>query len=216
MKRVLDVGAQMPHGSLRTYVMGERGARNEDATPDDIAKMAALVRDALKAGALGFTTSRTMLHRAKNKELVPGTFASEDELLGIGRAMGEAGHGVFEMASDMVGADATMEWMVKLSTETGLPITFAMAQIDSNPTAFRNMLKRVRNYNAKGAHLVPQIPGRPTGMLMGLESSLHPFITHPTLQRDCASADRRARRENARARGARANPLRASPPRRIQ
>jgi len=178
MPRVLDVGAQMPHGSLRTYVMGERGARNEEATPDDIAKMAALVRDSLKAGALGFTTSRTMLHRAKNKDLVPGTFASEAELLGIGRAMGEVGHGVFEMASDMVGADATMEWMIKLSTETGLPITFAMAQVDNNPDGFRRMLERVRNYNANGAHLVPQIPGRPTGMLMGLQSSLHPFIAH--------------------------------------
>jgi N-acyl-D-amino-acid deacylase len=84
MPRAIDIGAQMPHGSLRTYVMGDRGAHNEAATPDDIAKMAVLVRDALKAGALGFTTSRTMLHRAKNKEVVPGTFASEDELLGIG------------------------------------------------------------------------------------------------------------------------------------
>ena len=180
MPRVLDVGAQIPHGSLRTYVMGERGARNEEATPDDIAKMAALVRDSLRAGALGFTTSRTMLHRAKNKDLVPGTFASEAELLGIGRAMGEVGHGVFEMASDMVGADATMEWMIKLSTETGLPITFAMAQTDNQPDAFRHVLERVRTYNANGAHLVPQIPGRPTGMLMGLQSSLHPFITHPS------------------------------------
>jgi N-acyl-D-amino-acid deacylase len=180
MPRAVDVGAQIPHGSLRTYVMGERGARNEEATPDDIARMAALVRDSLKAGALGFTTSRTMLHRAKNKDLVPGTFASEAELLGIGRAMGEAGHGVFEMASDMVGADATMEWMIELSTETGLPITFAMAQTDNNPDAFRNVLERVRTYNSNGAHLVPQIPGRPTGMLMGLQSSLHPFITHPS------------------------------------
>ena len=107
MTRVLDVGAQIPHGALRTYVMGDRGARNEEATPDDIAQMAAIVRDALKAGALGVTTSRTMLHRAKNKDLVPGTFASEAEMLGIGRAMGDVGHGVFEMASDMVGADAT-------------------------------------------------------------------------------------------------------------
>ena len=84
-----------------------------------------------------------MLHRAKNKELVPGTFASEDELLGIGRALGQAGHGVFEMASDMVGADATMEWMVKLSAETGLPITFAMAQTDRNPNAYRKMMESV-------------------------------------------------------------------------
>ena len=71
-----------------------------------------------------------------------------------------------------------MEWMIKLSTETGLPITFAMAQVDSNPDGFRHMLERVRTYNANGARLVPQIPGRPTGMLMGLQSSLHPFIAH--------------------------------------
>jgi N-acyl-D-amino-acid deacylase len=180
MKRAVDVGVQVPHGSVRAYVMGERGAHNEAATPDDIEKMAAVVRDGIRAGALGFTTSRTMLHRAKNKELVPGTFASEDELLGIGRALGQAGHGVFEMASDMVGPDATMEWMVKLSAETGLPITFAMAQNDKAPNAFRKMLERVKQLNAGGAHLAPQISARPTGLLMGLESSLHPFITHPT------------------------------------
>src|SRR5580704_1508370 len=180
MKRAVDVGVQVPHGSVRAYVMGERGAHNEAATPEDIEKMAAVVRDGIKAGALGFTTSRTMLHRAKNKELVPGTFASEDELLGIGRALGQAGHGVFEMASDMVGPDATMEWMVKLSAETGLPITFAMAQTDRDPLSYRKMLERVRELNANGAHLAPQISARPTGLLMGLESSLHPFITHPT------------------------------------
>jgi len=180
MKRAVDVGVQVPHGSVRAYVMGERGAHNEAATPEDIEKMAAVVRDGIRAGALGFTTSRTMLHRAKNKELVPGTFASEDELLGIGRALGQAGHGVFEMASDMVGPDATMEWMVKLSAETGLPITFAMAQTDRDPHSYRKMLTRVKELNANGAHLAPQISARPTGLLMGLESSLHPFITHPT------------------------------------
>ncbi len=178
--RAIDVGAQMPHGSLRAYVMGERGAHNEAATPTDIQRMAVLVREALQAGALGFTTSRTMLHRAKNKEVVPGTFAGEDELLGIGRALGEAGHGVFEMASDLVGPDATMEWMVKLSTETGLPITFALAQIDKDPNGCQRVIDQVKRFNAAGAHLSPQISARPTRMLMGHESSLHPFITHRT------------------------------------
>jgi N-acyl-D-amino-acid deacylase len=186
MKRTVDVGAQMPHGAVRAYVMGERGAHNEEATPADIAKMAALVREALQAGALGFTTSRTVLHRAKNKEFVPGTFASEDELLGIGRAIGEAGHGVFEMASDMAGPDATMEWMVRLSSETGLPITFAIAQTDKEPDSYRRVIAKVRELNANNANLVPQISARPIGMLMGLESSLHPFITHPTYRRELA------------------------------
>ena len=186
MQRVIDVGAQVPHGAVRAYVMGERGAHNEEATEEDITKMAALVREAIKAGALGFSTSRTMLHRAKNKEVVPGTFASEAELLGIGRALRAAGHGVFEMASDMAGPDATMEWMIKLTRETGLPITFAMGQGDQNPDGWRRMLDRVKKYNADGAHLAPQISPRPTGMLMGLQSSLHPFITHPTYHRELA------------------------------
>src|SRR5579885_23179 len=186
MARAIDVGAQMPHGALRAYVMGERGAHNEEATEDDIARMAALVREAIKAGALGFSTSRTMLHRAKNKEVVPGTFASEAELLGIGRALRDAGHGVFEMASDMTGPDATMEWMIKLTRETGLPITFAMGQTDNHPDGWRRMLERVKRYNAEGARLAPQISARPTGMLMGLQSSLHPFITHPTYHRELA------------------------------
>jgi len=178
MKRAIDVGAQVPHGSVRAYVMGERGAHNEQATPADIEGMAQVVREGLRAGALGFTTSRTMLHRAKNKEVVPGTFASADELLGIGRVLGEVGHGVFEMASDMVGIDATMEWMIKLSSQTRRPITFAMAQVDHRPSAFRQMLEFVRQCNARGANLAPQVSARPTGMLMGLQSSLHPFITH--------------------------------------
>jgi N-acyl-D-aspartate/D-glutamate deacylase len=186
MQRVIDVGAQVPHGAVRAYVMGERGAHNEEATEEDITRMAALVREAIRAGALGFSTSRTMLHRAKNKEVVPGTFASEAELLGIGRALRAAGHGVFEMASDMAGPDATMEWMIKLTRETGLPITFAMGQGDQNPDGWRRMLDRVKNYNAEGAHLAPQISPRPTGMLMGLQSSLHPFITHPTYHRELA------------------------------
>jgi N-acyl-D-aspartate/D-glutamate deacylase len=186
MPRVIDVGAQVPHGAVRAYVMGERGAHNEQATEEDITKMAALVREAIRAGALGFSTSRTMLHRAKNKEVVPGTFASEAELLGIGRALRAAGHGVFEMASDMAGPDATMEWMIKLTHETGLPITFAMGQGDQNPDGWRRMLDRVKRYNAEGAHLAPQISPRPTGMLMGLQSSLHPFITHPTYHRELA------------------------------
>ena len=89
--------------------------------PDDIARMAAVVRDGLRAGALGFSTSRTEIHRAKTKEFVPGTFAPVDELMGMGRAMGEAGHGVFEVVSDLAGPDASLDWMFKLSAETGRP-----------------------------------------------------------------------------------------------
>jgi N-acyl-D-aspartate/D-glutamate deacylase len=90
------------------------------------------------------------------------------------------------MASDMAGPDATMEWMVRLSSETGLPITFAIAQTDKEPDSYRNVIAKVKGLNARGANLTPQISARPIGMLMGLESSLHPFITHPTYRRELA------------------------------
>src|SRR5262245_35550601 len=106
MPRALDIGAQVPHGAVRAYVMGERGAANEVATPDDIATMARLVRDALAAGALGFTTSRTVGHRAVDGRPVPGTFAGEDELMGIGTALAGVGRGVFEVAEAGTGGRA--------------------------------------------------------------------------------------------------------------
>ncbi len=105
--------------------MGERGAANEDATPEDIARMRAIVRDGLKAGALGVSTSRTLVHRTRDKAYVPGTFATVDEMIGLGRAAGEAGHGVFEIVSDIAGPDADLEWMAQLSRETGRTISLA-------------------------------------------------------------------------------------------
>jgi N-acyl-D-aspartate/D-glutamate deacylase len=95
---LMDLGTQVPHGSVRTYVMGERGANNEPASPEDIAEMAAIVKEGMAAGALGFSTSRTIAHRAISGEPVPGTFAAEDELFGIGRVLGELGAGIFEVA----------------------------------------------------------------------------------------------------------------------
>src|SRR5262249_21383211 len=106
MPRALDVGTQVPHGAVRAYVMGERGAANEPATPDDIAVMARVVGEAIQAGALGFTTSRTAGHRGVDGRPVPGTFAHEDELFGIGQALGAVGRGVFEVAQSGVGGRA--------------------------------------------------------------------------------------------------------------
>ncbi len=93
LPKAIDIGTQVPHGAVRGFVMGERGARNEPATPDDIEAMAAIVREGIAAGALGFSTSRTLAHRAIDGEPVPGTFAAEDELFGIGRVLGDLGHG---------------------------------------------------------------------------------------------------------------------------
>jgi N-acyl-D-amino-acid deacylase len=176
MPRALDVAAQVPHGSVRAYVMGERGARNEKATPDDIAQMAAIVREGIEAGALGFSTSRTLLHRAKSGEPMPGTFASADELLGIGRAMGELGRGVFELASDLNPADEEFRWMSALGKEPGLHVTFNLLQSPMAPERWRDILEMTLAARAGGSAITAQMACRPTGLILGWQSTFHPFV----------------------------------------
>ncbi|GAA3192763.1 N-acyl-D-amino-acid deacylase family protein [Actinocorallia longicatena] len=179
--RAVDVGAQVPHGAVRAYVMGERGARNEPATPEDIAAMKAIVKEGLAAGALGFTTSRTLAHRAIDGEPVPGTFAAEDELFGIGEALRELGRGVYELApAGAAGEDTAapvkeVAWMRRLSAEIGRPVSFALLQIDAVPEQWREILELS---SAPDARLYPQVAGRPFGMLVSLET-LHAFADHP-------------------------------------
>jgi N-acyl-D-amino-acid deacylase len=173
---VLDVATQAPHGSIRAYVMGERGARNEAATPADIAEMAQITREALEAGALGFSTSRTQLHRAKDGEPAPGTFAGADEMVGIGRALGEAGHGVFEIASDMTIPEDEFRWMKQFAAASGLPVTFAMLQSPAQPEKWRDLLKLTEEARAEGAQITAQIACRPTGIVLGWQSTVHPFV----------------------------------------
>ena len=178
MKRVLDVGAHVPHCAVRAYVMGERGADNQPATPDDIERMAAVVRDGVKAGALGVSTSRTLVHRTRDKAFVPGTFAALDEMRGLGRALGEAGHGVFEIISDVTGDDADLEWMGQLSAETGRPISLAALISRRSAMGMRGVMEYIERSNARGARMVAQVAARPAASLMSLQSSVHPFSTH--------------------------------------
>jgi N-acyl-D-amino-acid deacylase len=180
--RVLDVGAQVPHGAVRAYVMGERGARNEPATAEDVAAMAAIVKDGVAAGALGFSSSRTLLHRAIDGECVPGTFAAADEMLGIGRVLGELGQGVLEVASDLMPEDPELAWMETLARETGRPVTFACLQNDADPSQWRRLLAAAEAAAARGGRITPQIAARPTSVLMGLQSSIHPFVLHQGYQ----------------------------------
>ena len=184
--RVLDVAAQVPHGSVRAYVMGERGARNEPATTEDIAEMSRIVGEGISAGALGFSTSRTMLHRSKDGEPVPGTFANADEMVGIGRAMGQAGHGVFELASDMSIAEDEFAWMKAMSAETGVPVTYGLLQSPMQPQKWRDLLRLTEEARDEGAQITAQIACRPTGMVLGWQSTVHPFITRPSYRQIAA------------------------------
>ena len=185
MGRVLDVGTQVPHGAVRAYVMGERGSHNEPATPEDIAAMAALVKEGIAAGALGFSTSRTIVHRAVDGEPVPGTFAAEDEIFGIGQALQSLGAGVFELApagamgEDLAAPEREVALMRRLSAAIGRPISFALLQVDAAPDQWREILRLAAEANDEGADLRPQVAGRALNVLLGFQT-FHPFSKRPT------------------------------------
>lgn len=184
----VDVGSQVAHGAIRAYAMGDRGARNEPATPDDIAAMSRLVQEAIEAGALGFSTSRTLAHRAMDGEPVPGTFAAEDELFGLGRAMAAGGKAVFELApqgaagEDIVAPKKELEWMQRLSSDIQRPVSFALIQVEADPNLWREQLDISAAAHEAGSQLYPQIAARPFGMLLGF-SGHHAFTHRPTYRR---------------------------------
>ena len=180
MPRVMDIGSQIGHGPLRAYVMGDRGAANEPATAHDIAEMARLVEDALRAGAFGFTTSRTPIHRAKDGELVPGTNADEHELLGIASAIAAAGHGVFQFAPDHAYVpEREWPWMRKVAATTRRPVSVNVNQPDSAPEVWREVLALLDQAHADDLDIVAQVAGRSIGILYCLEGSIHPLMFQP-------------------------------------
>jgi N-acyl-D-amino-acid deacylase len=178
----IDVGSQVAHGAVRAYAMGDRGARNEPATAEDIATMSRIVREAIEAGALGFSTSRTIAHRAMDGEPVPGTFAAEDELFGLGRAMAAGGQAVFELApqgaagEDIVAPKRELEWMQRLGADIDRPVSFALIQVDADPKLWREQLDISAAAHDAGSRLHPQIAARPFGMLLGFPG--HNAFTH--------------------------------------
>jgi N-acyl-D-amino-acid deacylase len=188
----LDIGAQIAHGALRYYVMGERGARNEDATPDDLTTMSKLVVEALAAGAAGFSTSRTIGHRALDGSPVPGTFAPDAEIDALAAAMRAAGRGVFEMipagtvgklerlGGERFTPESELALMAEFSRRSGRPVTFTLVKSpDYDPETWRNILDMVVEANDTGARLFPQVSSRPIGLASGL-SGYHAFQRRPT------------------------------------
>ena len=183
LPRTIDIGTQVPHGALRAFVMGQRGADNEEPTEADIAEMARLVEEGLRAGALGFSTSRTVLHKSIDGELVPGTTATEPELVGIGRAMGKVGHGVFELTTDFLEEWDEFGWMGRLSRETGLPIAFTMLQSPIKQMPWTEQMASMCNANDNGANLVAAIGLRGIGVIMNWRGTVHPFMRKPSWQK---------------------------------
>ncbi|NKZ11219.1 amidohydrolase family protein [Mycolicibacterium septicum DSM 44393] len=184
----VDMGTQIAHGAIRAYAMGERGARNEPANPDDIKAMAKLVQEAIEAGALGFSSSRTIAHTAMDGEPVPGTFAAEDELFALGRAAAAGRAAVFELApqgaagEDIVAPKKELEWMRRLGEEIDCALSFALIQVDADPNLWRDQLDLSAAAHKAGSRLFPQVAARPFGMLLGFPGH-HAFTHRPTYRR---------------------------------
>lgn len=184
--RALDVGAQIPHSALRTYVMGERGITHDEATPEDIGQMVRLVREGLSAGALGFSTTRTLIHKYQQRKYPPGTFASPDEILGIARAMGEVGHGVFQMTSNHSQMETEVPWLAEVARRNRLPVAFALVQTDQTPDTWKRLLAALDDAQKEDIPLYGAVAGRPAGILMAWLGSTHPFMAHPLWQQMAA------------------------------
>jgi N-acyl-D-aspartate/D-glutamate deacylase len=184
MPRAIDVGAQVPHAAVRAYVLGERCNTDYAPNADEIAQMAELVREGVEAGALGFSTSRTLLHRDLKGVHMPGTFAGSDEMLALGMAMMGLSHGVYELVSDHLGDDDEWAWVKTFAKETGLPVTL----VATSAGAYEGdkMYNIAEESRVQGMEIRPQIAGRPTGILHGLTSSFHVFAGHPTYKRELA------------------------------
>ncbi|PCJ67996.1 MAG: amidohydrolase [Rhodobiaceae bacterium] len=176
----MDIGAQVPHCSLRVYVMGQRGVDNEPATQDDIKQMHDLTLEGMQSGALGFSTSRTDLHNTLDGDPIPGTLAANDELDGIADALKEHGSGVFQIAATHRDMDQEFIWMRDMAKRTGRMVTFNLQQIDEYPDLYKKMLGLLDEARAEGiTNIRGQHSGRPVGLLMGWQSSAHPFLGFP-------------------------------------
>ncbi|MCU1430839.1 MAG: putative hydrolase [Actinomycetia bacterium] len=168
----IDLAAQVPHGAVRLYVMGERGARGEAATPDDIVEMGRIAREAIDAGALGFTTSRTTNHRTSRGEPTPTLTAGEDELVGIARAVG--GRGVFEVVSDFTDLAREFATMRRIVSESGCPLSISVAAEDHR-APWRELRDLISEACDDGLAIKGQVGARAIGVLLGLQATLTPF-----------------------------------------
>jgi N-acyl-D-aspartate/D-glutamate deacylase len=176
----IDVGAQLPHAALRVYVMGERGARRDPSTAEDNKAMAKLAIEAVRAGALGFTTSRTLNHRTSTGDFTPTLKAGEDELTAIADAMHGVGRSVLQFVLDLSTLDEDLPMMLRVAENTRCPITFSITQNDRAPQRWRQTLATINEAAARGLNITAQIAARPVGLMLGLELSRNPFQTHPS------------------------------------
>jgi N-acyl-D-aspartate/D-glutamate deacylase len=183
----LDVAAQVPHAALRLHVMGDRGAHHEEAaTPEEVAEMGRIAAAGIRAGALGFTTSRTRNHRTSTGEYTPTLTAERSELVGIAEAVGDTGSGVLQMVGDFIDLDHEFETLLEMMRRSGRPLSFSLAQSPLAPVQHRQLLDRLTEANRAGFEMRAQVAPRAVGLLLGLDCTLNPFMTN-SVWRDIAT-----------------------------
>ena len=178
----IDIATQLPHAALRVFAMGERAAAREDATAEDRALMAQLAEQAIRAGALGFGTSRTINHRASDGSLIPTLTAAEDELTAIAEALGRQGAGVLQAVSDFDDVDAELAMFRRVMERSGRPLSLSVMQWHQAPEKWRTIMEWARQCTADGLTVRGQVNGRPVGMMLGFQLSYHPFVYTPTFK----------------------------------
>jgi N-acyl-D-aspartate/D-glutamate deacylase len=179
----VDVAAQVPHAALRIYVMGQRGADREPATEQDRQRMAQLTAEGLRAGALGFSTSRTLNHRSADGKHIPTLRAEEAELTAIAHAMRETGTGWMQIVSDFEDQDGEIGLFRRLARESNRPVTISLLQRDTHPDGWRELMAEIDEANEEGLRITAQVRSRPTSVLLGLELSQNPFMGRPSYKR---------------------------------
>tara|TARA_B000000532_G_scaffold118631_1_gene95256 strand:+ start:24 stop:1727 length:1704 start_codon:yes stop_codon:yes gene_type:complete len=176
----IDVGTQIPHGAVRAYVMGERGINHEEASEDEINKMKEIVREAVEAGAYGFSTSRTEKHNDVNGKLTPSITAHKTELVEIAKSLGEIDKGVLQGISDFYDFESEFDIFKSMSKESGRPISITVEQQDARPDWWIQLLDGIEDAQSEGIQMFGQVPPRATGILMGLTATLNPFRFYPS------------------------------------
>ncbi|RZO96749.1 MAG: D-aminoacylase [Gammaproteobacteria bacterium] len=176
----IDVGTQIPHGAVRAYVMGERGINHEEASLEEIDEMKKIVQEAVKAGAYGFSTSRTEKHNDVNGNLTPSITAHKTELVEIAKSLGEINQGVLQGISDFYDFDSEFDIFKAMSKESGRPISITVEQQDARPEWWLQLLDGIEDAQSEGVNMYGQVPPRATGILMGLTATLNPFRFHPS------------------------------------
>jgi N-acyl-D-aspartate/D-glutamate deacylase len=179
----VDLATQVPHAALRVHAMGTRAAAHEEATPEEIALMAKLAKAAVQAGALGFSTSRTLNHKSIDGELTPSYAVGADELVAIARAVGETGTGVLQLVTDFPDPVNEFALLRRMVAESGRPLSVSLVQFPQDTGRHKQVLGMLEQAWADGLEMRAQVAARPVGMILGLWNTLNPFMTNPVWRR---------------------------------